>query len=164
LDYTKELSDCKNFGDIFNLVKRVVKETLGKSRAGLMLYLADLPLSIGAFHAFGTNGIVLNKKLLEMLGKESKSNKEFNSFVFTLLLHEYLHSLGYVDERQVRDLTHRIVKEKFGEDKSISDIFLKVSKLLLKTFKPYDELIFSPSESEIEIVPNFERENQKYIN
>jgi hypothetical protein len=162
LDYRKELSDCKNFGDIFNLVKRVVKETLGKSRAGLMLYLADLPLSIGAFHAFGTNGIVLNKKLLEILGKESKSNKEFNSFVFSLLLHEYLHSLGYLDERQVRDLTYRIVKEKFGEDENTLEMFLKAPKLLLKTFEPY-KLIFSPSEGEIEIVPNFERENQKYI-
>lgn len=162
MDYSKELIDCKSFEEIFSLVKKVVKETLGKSRAGLMLYLANLPLSIGAFHAFGTNGIVLNKKLLKIALKESKSNKEFNFFVFSLLLHEYLHSLGYLDERQVKDLTYRIVKEKFNGDIDTLEMFLKTPKLFLKTFKLKEELD-TFLKSEIEIVPNFEKEYQKYI-
>lgn len=125
-----------------------------------MLYLADLPLSIGAFHVFGTNGIVLNKKILNIVLKESKSNKEFNSFIFSLLLHEYLHSLGYINERQVRNLTYRIVKEKF-EDENALEMLLKVPKLFLKTSRLEEEL--STLESEMEIVPNFEKEYQKYI-
>lgn len=125
-----------------------------------MLYLADLPLSIGAFHAFGTNGIVLNRKILKIMAKESESNKEFNLFIFSLLLHEYLHSLGYIDEIQVKELTYRIIKEIFGEDKNIIEIALKTPKLFLKNSK-LSELVFP--ESEMEIVFNFEDPNQRYI-
>jgi len=125
-----------------------------------MLYLADLPLSIGAFHAFGTNGIVLNRKILKIMAKESESNKEFNLFIFSLLLHEYLHSLGYIDEIQVKELTYRIIKEIFGEDKNIIEIALKTPKLFLKSSK-LSELVFP--ESEMEIVFNFEDPNQRYI-
>lgn len=34
-------------------------------------------------------------------------------YVFVVLLHEYIHSLGYLDENSVRQLTHKITKQIF---------------------------------------------------
>ena len=78
-------------------------------RVGLMLYLGNLPLRVGAFHPLGTNDIVLNRRLLG----QTKSLKE-KSNVYAILVHEYLHTLGFTDERKVRRLTHKVCKENFG--------------------------------------------------
>ncbi len=43
-----------NFSEVFQLVKKSVKTSLGKRRTGLMLGLADLPDYIGAFHQTST--------------------------------------------------------------------------------------------------------------
>ena len=58
----------------------------------------------------GTNDIVLNRRLLG----QTKSLKE-KSNVYAILLHEYLHTLGFTDERKVRRLTHKVCQENFGE-------------------------------------------------
>jgi len=114
--FQERLDKCKSFGDIFELVKRTVKIILGHERSGLMLYLGNLPLYVQAFHQIGSNGIVMNKRLLNLMFKSSSSITEVNSFTFSILLHEYLHSLGYVDESQVRRLVYEISKEAFGTD------------------------------------------------
>ena len=101
------LEKCEEFSDIFELVKKVVKETVNQHRVGLMLVLADLPVSVGAFHAIGSNTIVMNRTLLNHFDKsQSKYKKEF---IFLVLLHEYLHSLGHTDEAEVRFFSHKIV-------------------------------------------------------
>ncbi len=75
-----------------------------------MMYLGNLPIRVGAFHPMGTNDIVLNRRLLG----QTKSLKE-KSNVFAILVHEYLHTLGYRDERKVRRLTHKVCEENFGK-------------------------------------------------
>jgi len=112
--FDEQLEKSRDYGDLFEIVKKVVKRKLGRERAGLMLYLGNLPLHIGAFHGVGSNGIVINKRLLNTIS--FNSSIEINSYIFTLLLHEYLHSLGYMNERQVRRLVYEICKEAFGED------------------------------------------------
>ena len=93
-DLTPELENSENFGDIFEIVKKSVKEYLGQERAGLMLVLADLPIHLGAFHGVGTNSIVMNRTLLDRIVKGGNSRIQVNSFVYSILLHKYLHSLG----------------------------------------------------------------------
>jgi hypothetical protein len=110
-----DLEGSKGFQGIFRIVKKAVKEALGQERAGLMLVLADLPPNIGAFHSFGSNSIVMNRLALEAMGAGAKEEVEVKSYVFVVLLHEYLHSLGYLDEAQTRRLVYEISKELFGE-------------------------------------------------
>lgn len=77
--------------------------------------LAELPNTIGAYHITGSNLIVANRTILNNI-KLSSSTEEFNSFVFMILAHEYLHSLGEMDEGRVRLLVKRVCTEFFGPD------------------------------------------------
>ena len=115
-DYASRLDNCKNFQEVFILVKRSVKESLGLERVGLMLYLMDLPLNVGAFHEIGSNGIVMNRALLEQVIGSTDSKSEINSFVYSILLHEYIHTLGCIDEAKTRRLTYSVSRDVFGAD------------------------------------------------
>src|SRR5206468_3061543 len=42
MDFTRKLDQAQNLSDLFELVKRAVEAVLGRTRAGLMLALADL--------------------------------------------------------------------------------------------------------------------------
>ena len=109
------LQDANNFEDIFVVVRSSVKESLGLERSGLELYLRDLPIEIGAFHKIGTNIIVVNNTLINRVVVARVSLTEIKSFVYSVLLHECLHSLRIYDELQVRRLTCQISKKAFGE-------------------------------------------------
>jgi len=153
----EQLDKCKDYGDIFTVVKKAVKQKIGRERAGLMLYLGNLPLHVGAFHGVGSNGIVLNKRLLKLVSVNSLT--ELNSYIFMLLLHEYLHSLGYMDERQVRRLVYEISREAFGDDHPATRFASNppASKIPPSEMQPRKEDI------ELEIVRDFERTNLSYI-
>jgi hypothetical protein len=105
-----------NFSEVFQLVKKSVKSSLGKRRTGLMLGLADLPEYIGAFHQMGSNFIVMNRSLLDQVTHIAKDRQTLNAYVFYTLLHEYLHTLGYVDEGEVRRLTRQICARVLGPE------------------------------------------------
>ncbi|MEM2875938.1 MAG: hypothetical protein QXL67_03170 [Candidatus Bathyarchaeia archaeon] len=95
---SEDLNNCKDFGDIFSIVKRAVRVVLGLGRAGLMLYVGDIRPNILAYHILGTNAIVINRRAIRAISRSTFSTTEFNSTLFLIVLHEYLHSLGYVDE------------------------------------------------------------------
>ncbi len=104
-----------DFGEIFKIVKKTVYSKLRKERPGVGLILASLPNELGAFWEIGGNYIVLNSTLVDAMRAVSKYETEFNSFIFTILAHEYIHSLGYVDELEARRLTASITVSSFGE-------------------------------------------------
>ncbi len=160
-DYVAALDRCKDFGDIFVLVKRAVKELLGYERGGLMLYMADLPLHIGAFHGVGSNAIVMNRRLLNMVVRTTKSIRQINSFVFSILMHEYLHSLGYLDEGRVRRLVYEVTRRILGEEHEATAIAISGPVRALSVSEmpnDYVEKAGSP-----ELVSDFDRSNQTYI-
>ncbi|MFB0503305.1 MAG: hypothetical protein ACETWE_05680 [Candidatus Bathyarchaeia archaeon] len=159
MTFQEQIENCRNYGDVFGVVKRAVKETTGRERVGLMLYLGNLPLRVGAFHGLGSNGIVINRRLIELMSKSARSTTEMNSFTFTLLLHEYLHSLGYVEERQVRRLTLEISEEVFGRDHSATMMALQLPMPRI----PPSEMQLRTRDLELELVKDFERSNQSYI-
>jgi hypothetical protein len=97
------------------VVKRSVKDFLNMERTGLELYLKELPLEVGAFHKMGTNIIVMNRALIDRVVEAQVSFAEMRSFIFNILLHEYLHSLGIYDELKTRRLTYEISKVSLGE-------------------------------------------------
>ncbi|MCS7095089.1 MAG: hypothetical protein NZ988_04695 [Thaumarchaeota archaeon] len=116
MDAKSELERAKDFRDVFTLVKRIVEGRLGIRRAGLMLVLADEPVFVLAYHGVGTNFIVLNRRVISALVGQGVSPTELKSYLFTVLLHEYLHSLGYVDESDTRRLVMEITRSEFGDD------------------------------------------------
>ena len=112
----KRLANCEGYGDVFKIVKRSVKDVLGMRRAGLMLVLGNLRPNIGALHFLGSNAIVLNKSFVESLDVIVKTKKEKNYIIYDLLLHEYIHSFGYLDEHTVRSFCWKVCEKTFGKD------------------------------------------------
>jgi len=153
---SEELERAKGYGGIFSLVKKAVKSSLGEHRVGLMLYLGNLPLQVGAFHPMGTNEIVLNRRLLKVA---SKSEVKQKAYVFSILLHEYLHSLGYVDERQVRGLTYKVCIENFGAEHPVVAAAVTGPWVELRQ-EDYEVMEGS---MELELVRDFERVDIGYI-
>ena len=107
-DNRRALASAEGFDTIFEMVKAATERALGLHRAGLTLVLGDIPNNIGAYHEMGSNAIVMNRNLLRIVERLSNSNSKRNSYVFMILLHEYLHSLGYTSDRQVRTLSRQI--------------------------------------------------------
>ena len=110
----RALRSERGFDGIFEMVKAATERTLGMHRAGLTLVLGDIPNSVGAYHEMGSNAIVMNRNILRIVEKLSKTRAKRNSYVFMILLHEYLHSLGYTSDRQVRSLGRQITDEFLG--------------------------------------------------
>src|SRR3989337_314796 len=104
MDFPKLLDGAKGLPDIFEIVKRAVDMDLGYARGGLMLGLADLgnhPRGfVGAFYPIATNVIVMNKVPLARIRETDP--QLWRSYAFHVLLHEYLHSVGYIDEMLCR--------------------------------------------------------------
>ena len=67
--YTERLEEADCFRDLWEIVKDSVKDVLGHYRVAMMLFLDDLPLRMGAYHPIGTNNIVINRALLEIVEK-----------------------------------------------------------------------------------------------
>jgi len=161
MDFVDRLNECSEFSRIFELVKEAVEVTTGRRRVGFILGLSDLPNYIGAFHQLGSNFIVMNKRLLkEIIG--SGNRKLINSYIFHILLHEYIHSLGCIDEQKTQMLTHAISEKILGSDHpatliakyGIGSVFSNISRLEHNEPRRIRD---------IEIVEDFETDNLNYF-
>ncbi len=158
MQYEEKLKNKLNFGDIFELVKRVVERHLGLHRAGLTLLLENMPTYIGAYYPEGSNYIVLNKALVTKLRELKISDLEYNSFIFILLMHEYLHSLGFYDEKKVRRLVVEISKKEFGENS------IPYTHAASNWLEKYPELNFTVvQEKSFEVVTDFDFGSYTYL-
>jgi len=61
------LENAEGYGQVWEIVKATVDDYLNERRAGMMLFLDDLPLRVGAYHPLGTNNIVLNRALVNIV-------------------------------------------------------------------------------------------------
>jgi len=127
---------------------------------GMMLFLDDMPLQLGAYHPLGTNNIVLNRTLVQIAEAATKSKRLVNAFVYSLLVHEYLHALGYVPEAEVRPLVYKISKECFGDDHIVTKLAEKSPWALLRGV-PLNRI--EAPKRVMEIVKDFEKSNREYI-
>lgn len=114
--YSFSLDTTMDYDAIFSIVRKAVRFALKKERSGLGLILSDLPPALGAFWEVGGNYIVLNESLVDAMKAMAASPREFNSYVFVVLAHEYLHSIGYLDESEVRRVTASVTSKALGED------------------------------------------------
>jgi hypothetical protein len=156
----EQLDLCKNFGDVFEIVKKTAERSLGQRRSGLMLYLAELPEQIGAYHAIGTNGIVMNRLALDAVTRSARTIRQINSYVYSILLHEYLHALGHVDEAEARRLVYQISKENFGDDHPVTEIAHKGPAVM---FPGVGEPKFKERSDSVELITDFDRSINSYI-
>ncbi len=158
--YRLRLDEARGYNEVWELVKDTVKTALEEHRVGMMLFLDDLPIQLGAYHPVGSNNIVLNRRLVQVVEGATKSQRLVNAFVYILLLHEYLHALGYVREIDARQLVYRVSKRSFGDDHVVSRLARTSPWALLKDVPL--SLIEAPKQV-MEIVKDFERSNHKYI-
>ena len=164
MNYPKALEEAKDFSEIFSLVKFCVRRFLGKERTGLMLGLTELGGTsnyfVGAFYPIGSNFIVLNKTPLKIV--KAYRPELYNSYCFVMLLHEYLHSIGILDEKKARYLTSLICEKFFGRNHPTTIISKDLTKIFPEII--FASLDWQPKEiSGIEIVKDFEKENLDYI-
>lgn len=156
----RRLEEAQGYGEVWEIVKGNAQQFLKQKRRGMMLFLDDMPLKLGAYHPVGTNNIVLNRALVQLVEATTKSKKLVNAFVYTILLHEYLHALGYLRETEVRPLVFRISKFCFGEE-HVATRLAKLGPWSLFQGLPVDT---SKAPNRVmEIVRDFEKTNQRYI-
>jgi len=155
----RRLEDVKTYGEVWDIVKESVEFSLHRRRGGMMLFLDDLPIQLGAYHPLGTNNIVLNRRLVQIVEASVRSKRVVNALIYNLLLHEYLHALGKYSEVEVRSLVYEVAKECFGEDYVVTDIAKKSPWALLKGIPL--EAVNAPKRV-MEIVKDFEKTG-KYI-
>jgi hypothetical protein len=158
--YRDRLTHVKDFNETFELVKSAVDAKFKMHRAGLSLILQVLPTQLGAYHVLGSNMIIMNKRILDII-KSKKSLLEYNAYLFMVLCHEYLHSFGIIDENQVRKMTYDLCEYLLGENHP--------STLMARyqPWKVFPELQLYQSNkigNNFEIVKNFDKTTQSYIN
>ncbi|MEM0383429.1 MAG: hypothetical protein QXS57_05515 [Candidatus Caldarchaeum sp.] len=158
-DYEQRLEKATSFEEVYRLVKALVMERYGLRRAGMGLVLADLPSQLLAYHEVGSNSIVVNRTLLNAVSSISKSRKIVNSYVFVILLHEYLHTLGF-DERQTRELVKEAVSSVFPFEHPATRL---ATSSVYEVFPELRNIPLAPGPSKPVLVKDFDTEGLNYI-
>jgi hypothetical protein len=164
--FDTQLESAKDLADIFELVKAVVRQNTGRERSGLMLGLANLGGGaqgfVGAFYPVATNIIVMNSLPLKRVKETDPAL--YKPYVFHILLHEYIHTLGIIDEAETRRMTYEISAATFGKEHIVALLAADLSKFVPKLVYPVYGWI--PSEEySLELVKGFDRSSTaSYIN
>jgi hypothetical protein len=160
MQFRERVASLKDFNEAFELVKSVVLQKFRMHRAGLSLILQVMPSQLGAYHMLGSNAIVMNSYLLAAVRKIAGSTEEYNSYMFMVLAHEYLHSLGIVDENTVRQMTFDLCKWMLDEDHSATKMAKEDPSAIYPELRSLMQSQFS---RDFQVVGNFDRKNQTYI-
>ena len=166
MGYEQKLLKAKTFADIFDIVKSMALDFLGVEQAGLLVGLTDLGSYggsfVGAFYSLNANAIIINKRHLGSI--RQMSPELYNPYLFHVMLHEYIHSLGVYDEIQVRQLVYEISRHFFGENHIATEIASDLDKFLPNLMHPSEEFESSVQGIGIEFLPGIDRKNTNYIN
>jgi len=159
-DNRRALSSAEGFDSIFEMVKVATEQKLGMHRAGLTLVLGDIPNNVGAYHQMGSNAIVMNRNILRIVEKLSRTRSKRNAYVFMILLHEYLHSLGYTSDRQVRNLGKEISDGYLGRKHMAAEMAVRP---LDQFFPDLAKLSGFRDQGEYQTVRRFDSSSTPYI-
>ena len=157
--YRHKILHISDFNEAFELVKSTVEARYKMHRAGLSLILQVMPTNLGAYHVLGSNLIIANKRILDII-KKYKSNEEYNSYLFMILVHEYLHSFGIIDELQVRKMTYTLIASLVGEDHMATSMARYQPWSLFPELNLFHNNSF---EQKFEVIRNFDKTTQSYI-
>ena len=161
---TKEIKE--QLINTFEEVKDVVRKSEKRSRAGLMLGLQELGSTlngfIGAYFPISSNIIIINKTPLRRI-IETNPNL-IKPYGFHLLLHEYIHSLGFLDEQITRQKTYEISRQQFGDKHIITQLSTNINKFFPNLVYPINGWIPTKNIPLIEIIQGFDKTNtENYI-
>ncbi len=138
---------------IFEQVKKDVRKITGKKRAGLSLKLAEIGMDQGRFiagmHFSPGTDIVMNKAPLEIL-LIHQPYEIIWAYIYHILLHEYIHALGALNEMQCRDITLRVSEAIFKETDHPAIILAKKG---IGTYFPNLQLIYAPPDLQRDGIP-----------
>jgi len=147
--------------DTFEQVKETVRKTEGRSRAGLMLGLQELGASlqgfIGAYYPVASNIIIVNRTPLRRITETNP--KLLQPYIFHVLLHEYIHSLGFLDEYTTEQKTYEISKKQFGENHLITKLSTNITKFFPNLVYPIHGWMPMEETPPIELIQGFDRSN-----
>ncbi len=129
--FRMDLETADSYAKVWRVSKDTVEFSLHVRRDNMMLFLDDLPLQLGAYHPVGTNNIVLNRALVEIVETTIKDHRVVNALIYNLLVHEYLHALGEYSETEVRRLVAVIAEKCFGKNHTVAEIARKSPWVLL---------------------------------
>ena len=151
----------QEFIEIFEEVKQVLKKSEGRSRVGLMLGLQELGSSLNefieAYYPVASNIIVMNKTPIRRIIKTKP--ELIKPYGFHIFLHEYIHSLGFLDEIITRQKTYEISKEHFGEKYIIIQLCTNVEKIFPNLVYLIYGWIPPKNIPPIEIIKGFDKSN-----
>ncbi len=154
--------------EIFEKVKRDVRKVYKRHRAGLSLGLVEMGMFqqgfIGGMHFHPGTEIVMNKTPLKVI-LETQPYEVIWAYTYHILLHEYVHSLGVIDERKCREITLRISEEIFKETNHPAVILARKG---IGAYLPDLKMVYIPPEQKpegisIEYVYGFDSESQTYF-
>lgn len=159
------LEDLKKImPDIFEKIKRDVRKITGRKRAGLSLGLVEMGMYQGRFiggmyFSPGTD-IVMNKTPLKILLNQ-QTNEIVWAYTYHILLHEYIHSLGVLNELQCRGITLRVSEAIFQD---VEHPAITLARKGIGTYFPNLRLIYAPPDLQhdgipIEYIQNFDQES-----
>lgn len=144
--------------DTFEEVKEAVRKVEGRSRAGLMLGLQEIGSSldgfVGAYFPVASNIIIVNTSPLRRIMETNR--KLLRPYAFHVLLHEYIHSLGYLDEKTTERKTYEISKQYFGKDHIITQFSTQMQKFFPNLVYPVQGWVPPNNLTHIELVPGFD--------
>ena len=165
MDYEKGIKNAKTIADIFEIVKEMVKGYLGQEQAGLMVGVSDLGSFaqgfVGAFYSLEANTIIINKKPLARILQTNP--RLYNYYLFHIMLHEYIHSIGSFDEGQTRQLVFEMSHHYFGEKHVATQLATNMAKFMPNLTYP-SAGFEQPADVNIEFVKGIDRKNTNYIN
>ncbi len=158
--FYESLYKANNYGEVWKIVQKTTEYALGKRRNCMMLFLDDLPLQLGAYYPVGTNNIVLNRALVDVVEASVTDKFTVNALVYNLLLHEYLHALGEMSETKVRREVVEVAIKSFGERHLVTEVARKSPWVLLKNVSLR---AMTASKHEMEIVYDFEKTGEYIV-
>ncbi len=163
-NYDELLDATRNLPDIFELVKQGVKQVTGYSRPGLMLGLADLGEGahawVGGYHVIASNAIIMNSRPMDHI--HTHQPDLYKAYVFFVLMHEYLHTLGYFDEAACRSKTLEVASSLFGIQHVVARMARNIETFLPK-FSTMKYGWMPPQNPLIQYVRGFDRSSVSYI-
>lgn len=147
--------------DSFELVKEAVRKSEGRSRAGLMLGLQELGSSlngfVGAYYQVASNIIVVNSTPIRRI---IETNPQLlKPYGFYVLLHEYIHSLGFLDENVAEQKTYKITREFFGEDHVATKLSANIKEFFSNLVYPIQGWFPQQDSQIIRLVQGFDWSN-----
>lgn len=157
----------KKLPDIFEQVKKDVWQEMRQRRAGLVLGLVDMGMFrggfIGGMFFAGGTMILMNTTPLRII-LENYPDEVVLAYSYHILLHEYIHSLGYMSEVQTRALSLQISRKTYKDPENPAVI---IAERGIGAYFPNIPLIYAPDEYQpsglrIDVVKEFDRGSKTY--